>query len=192
MIFYTSDWHLGHLKLAQFRGFDTVEEHDELVIANHNEVVRNDDDIVFVLGDITLSSGNLPKVDRMNGRKILIAGNHDAVHPMHRDAWKHQDKWRQHFVAIQPWGRRIAAKIEFLMSHHPYVGDHTEEDRSVEFRLKNMGLPIVHGHVHKDERVTHAWDRPHLAAQIHVGLDAWDLRPVPENILIDLLREASF
>lgn len=193
MIYYTSDWHLGHLKLAQFRGFETVEEHDEMIIANHNEVVRNDDDIVYVAGDITLSSGNLPKVARMRGRRVLVAGNHDAVHPMHRDAWKHMAKWSEYFEGILPYARRIAAGQEFLISHLPYSGDHTDEERGMQYRLRNLGMPIVHGHVHSTQVVT--WDRTLIEGQIvdvpqiHIGLDAWLLRPVPEHILVGVIKD---
>ena len=60
-----------------------IKMHDELLINNWNKVVKSEDQ-VFILGDFTLSRSkesikNL--VDRLNGNKVLIMGNHDTRKP---------------------------------------------------------------------------------------------------------------
>lgn len=81
--FFTSDRHFFHRKiLTTFcpttRHGDTVEEMHELMIEAHNRVV-GPDDVVYDLGDITFGSPVATRriMDRMNGRHILILGNHD-------------------------------------------------------------------------------------------------------------------
>lgn len=80
---FTSDWHLGHrnvVTLGEGRPFASIEEHDEALIARHNALV-SPDDLVWVLGDVAMGdiTASLAKCARMNGRKILICGNHDRT-----------------------------------------------------------------------------------------------------------------
>lgn len=80
-----ADTHFGHRNIIDYenRPFRSVQEMDEILIRLWNEVVDYDD-LVYVLGDFTLSRrkeviSNL--VNRLNGRKILIMGNHDTRKP---------------------------------------------------------------------------------------------------------------
>ena len=85
-IFLASDHHLGHTNILTFRKsdgsflreFSSIEEHDEHIINMHNSVVANGDKTYF-LGDIGFSAKILPLLSRMNGKKILIKGNHDNL-----------------------------------------------------------------------------------------------------------------
>lgn len=82
--FFCSDHHLGHSNIITFldcagkniRKFDSIEEHDETIIEKHNAVVRPQDRVYF-LGDVAIARRNIKLVERMNGKKILIKGNHD-------------------------------------------------------------------------------------------------------------------
>ena len=51
--FFTSDLHLGHVHVAELRGFESVAEHDQALINYWNAVVSSGDD-VWVLGDFAL------------------------------------------------------------------------------------------------------------------------------------------
>ena len=80
-IFVTSDLHLNDPNALALRPqFKTLEEHDQFVIDQYNSVVGKDD-LVYILGDV----GNVPrdklisKCKQLNGRKILIRGNHDKM-----------------------------------------------------------------------------------------------------------------
>ncbi len=77
----TSDWHLGENRFdLMFRPFKTTDEHDNTIINNHNSLV-SPDDIVYVVGDAVYqkSPNSLPLINKMNGKKILIRGNHDGA-----------------------------------------------------------------------------------------------------------------
>lgn len=83
-IFLCSDHHFSQASILTFlnddgsrvRDFDSVEEMDETMVENHNRVVSAKDKVYF-LGDVAFNKKNLSIVDRLNGEKILIKGNHD-------------------------------------------------------------------------------------------------------------------
>jgi len=69
--------HLGHKWMAQHRGFQDEFYHDEYLIEQWNKTV-NKKDLVYILGDITMETSKYYyQLDRLNGRKIVVLGNHD-------------------------------------------------------------------------------------------------------------------
>ena len=77
-VYAFSDPHLGHKGMAEYRGFSSVEEHDDHLIAQWNSVVKSKRDLVYILGDITLENSRYYHLlDRLMGRKIVVLGNHD-------------------------------------------------------------------------------------------------------------------
>lgn len=199
-IFYTSDTHFCHKMVAGLRGFGSAGEHDEAVIANWNATVAPGD-TVWHLGDVGLGKAAviLPCVDRLNGTIHLITGNHDAPWPAHRDSFRHQRLWLGWFATVQAFARRKIGTTHVLLSHFPYDGDHTAGDRASQYRLRDEGMWLLHGHTHGKERLgqpsyIHAAtgpDEPPLVTvrgrAVHVGLDAWDLRPVAGEVIGKLI-----
>lgn len=198
-ILYTSDPHLGHPLISTLRGFvrygqpDTM-GHDLWYAETWRQHVTKRD-TVFVLGDLTVGgvereSRALNLMRSLPGRKIFIAGNHDRVHPSHRDSVKLsiQSEWLRTFDAVQPFGlRRVnidGERRHLVLSHFPYFGDHTREDRFDEWRLKDSGRWLLHGHTHD------AAQRVHDGRQMHVGIDAWG-RPVGEEEVIESILAAE-
>lgn len=79
-IWFTSDTHFGHKNIIEFehnaRPFATIQEMHEAMIERWNNVVKPKD-LVYHLGDVVFGKGYLPIMDRLNGRKRLVMGNHD-------------------------------------------------------------------------------------------------------------------
>lgn len=95
-IWFTADTHFSHANIIRYcnRNFclsideqedmektlssDTIEQHDEHLIEQWNKVV-NKGDRVYHLGDFTWGPirSISPLVERLNGDKFLILGNHD-------------------------------------------------------------------------------------------------------------------
>lgn len=213
-VFYTADPHVGgHRLVARIRGFideNNTEEykeeivfsadtkaHDEQVADNWESQVR-EQDLVFVLGDISINGGAdaLEWMRRRPGKKILISGNHDPVHTgFFRNAYKKVEAWREVFVDIQPYYRISLLGQQVLLSHLPYSGTGAEgkrddgrevPERGPQWRLPDLGAPLLHGHTHGPERA-HLSDRG--TPELHVGLDAWGLNLVPQKTVMDWLLE---
>jgi len=81
MYFFTSDEHFHHFNCLNYsnRPFNSIEEHDEKLIKNHNEIVKKGD-IVVHGGDFTLIKNKKrvgEYIKKLNGDHIFIRGSHD-------------------------------------------------------------------------------------------------------------------
>lgn len=196
-VFYTSDLHFGHRKVAELRGFWTPEEHDYAIVEQWNDQVTKHDTI-YVLGDIALSSHKyaLDILKDLPGHKHLISGNHDIVHPMHTRGHSkaEMDRWFETFDTIQPFLRKKLNNTDVLLSHFPYPeagdGSHREGARYEQYRFPDLGRPLIHGHTHGKETIhdsQYSSDWTTIKNQFHVGWDAWG-RLVDQEEIIEWLN----
>lgn len=183
-VWLCADLHIGHRHVAGLRGFDDPAEHDAALADNWDRLVRPDNQ-VWVLGDISVGGKTnemraLEWIAQRPGVKHLIAGNHDSCHPFRREAHKWQRVYLDAaFASVQQSAVRKIDGSRVLLSHFPFQGskdgDHTPENRFEEWRLPQIGENanrwLLHGHTHSPERIR--------GRQIHVGVDAHDLEPVP-------------
>jgi len=185
-IWHTSDLHLRHRKVAELRGFQSVDEHDALLAERWDRMVRPQDE-VWVHGDVTGRRGDetyaLAWIAARPGIKHLIAGNHDPCHGMHLGAHKVLPVYLEVFASVQQTAVRKIAGQRVLLSHFPYAdehGDHTETLRYPEYRLPDTGRWLLHGHTHSSVA--------RRGRQLHVGVDAHDMRPVPLKWIEEQIR----
>lgn len=180
-VWFTSDLHLGHRFVAGLRGFTDPAEHDELIAEQWRAVIRKGDD-VWVLGDLAASAPGhaLNILATLPGRKHLIAGNHDRCHPMHRDSHNQQRAYLDVFASVQAFARRKIGGEEVLLSHFPYEQDR-DEPRHTQYRLRDEGAWLLHGHLHSDN--------DGAGREIHVGVDAWGMTPVDLDTIICVMDE---
>jgi calcineurin-like phosphoesterase family protein len=186
-MWYTSDTHFMHRMLAlDIRGFSSVEEHDEQLIENWNRQVKPEDTVIH-LGDFSLKKPDdiRPVFQRLNGTTHLVAGNHDYCFGGNRDGYKYVKTYiDMGFASVVSYMRRRLDGINFLLSHFPYAGDHGL-DRYTQYRFRNEGLPIVHGHTHSKDQISFAGVE---VPQIHVGMEAWDLKLVHQEQVLEMLK----
>lgn len=198
-LWFTADPHIGHRRLTEIRGFgDDTAAHDAALAANWDARVRPED-TVWVLGDLTLGPlhNALMWFVARPGRLRLILGNHDAGHPMHRTAHKDQHRYLDVFEYVATSARIRILGGDVLLSHFPYPGtsEGTDEngrpfdDRYLQYRLPNLGMPLIHGHTHRAEKLSWNRNARAMTPQFHVGLDAWDLAPVALHDLEDLITD---
>lgn len=163
-VYFHSDWHFRHDFVARTRGFESAEDHDAALLDSINSTVTKRDHI-WVLGDVFMGSvtQGLEAVARVNGIKHLVLGNHDAAHPLHRRSASHLRRFLDVFDSVHLHEEIRLGDRKVLLSHFPYEGDHSSGDRYTQWRLRDEGAWLIHGHVHD------AWLRN--GRQINVGVD---------------------
>lgn len=108
---------------TSLRPWSTTEEADEAMIERWNAVVKPTDK-VYVLGDIAIGQAGIKAFGRLNGDKVLIAGNHD---------WPFEKKLNSYFRSVRAYWKLD----NFTLSHVPIHPD----------SLRNFDGNI-HGHLH--------------------------------------------
>ena len=125
--------HLGHTNIAIHRGWNNAEEQDEFLIQEWNKVVSKRD-TTYIVGDITMEKSlDYYKLDQLNGRKIVVLGNHD----------RHQD-----IKQLLMYVDGVAGAVDykgFIITHVPI---HPNE---VQFYRGN-----IHAHIHHLNRLEEA------------------------------------
>lgn len=191
-IFYTADLHLGHRLAAEERGFGSTLDHDA-ELARRWDAVVTPTDTVWVLGDISLggkanTSNALSWITARPGVKHCIPGNHDECHAMRSNALRWKAIFENSaFASVQLAATHKIAGSRVTLSHFPFYGDpegdHTPENRFPEWRVPDVGQWLLHGHTHSARAVR--------GRQLHIGVDAHDLAPVPQSWVAEQLHRAS-
>ena len=184
IIYFTADSHIGHPRVAELRGFGSVEEHDAWYAEMWRSKIRSRDQ-VYILGDIAVHHPQkaLDLLVTLPGTKHLVAGNHDPVHPMFVSGY---NRWYRKFAdvfATISQTRTVKVNGEpVTLSHFPFAawgdGEGRPGSRYDEWRVPDTGRPLLHGH-------THGRERAH-GNSLHVGIDAWG-QPVPESWVAEWL-----
>jgi len=122
--------HLGHKNIVLYRGWNDAEEHDAFLIQEWNKVVHKRD-TTYIIGDVTMEKPNdYYKLDLLNGRKIVVLGNHD----------KHQN-----VKELLQYVDGVAGAVDYkgyILTHVPV---HPNE---VQFYRGN-----IHAHIHHENKL---------------------------------------
>ena len=169
--FVTSDWHLGHAKMLSFvnpdgtpvRPFSSIEEMHETLIERFNKVVHAKDRL-YILGDVVIPRSALKLLDRFNGKKVLVMGNHDIYRAT--DYLKYFDDVRGAFY-----------RDGLIFTHIPV---HPEN-------LVGRYFGNVHGHLHWHEVKN---DDGSLDKRFFNScLERNDFSPVPLELIKDFFKD---
>lgn len=182
-IYITADTHFSHKNILRHcnRPWRFIDEHDEALIENWNQTVSSGDTI-YHLGDFAMiSAKDLPiGVDRMkyyrrlrarlNGKIILIKGNHDAMS---------QELYNSFTEVHEGLLERKFDSEKVCMSHYPLLS----------WAACNYLRPSLYGHCHGRLKYQDDFIR------IDVGVDCWDYKPISWNALkieIDKQRQLRY
>lgn len=201
-IFFTSDQHFGHANILKYEAdyrkdhsgvtFRTVKHMDDAIVANWNATVGADD-TVYTLGDFSYKIATIAEyLPRLNGRIILIAGNHDPFFELcstGREVEAREqainagfaDMHMQHVIEIDGIG---AVKL----SHFPYLpqkpGDE-QRPRYMELRPEPTGEALLlHGHIHSEWKTR---TYPKCPPMLNVGVDMRGMKPISTADLHDCI-----
>ena len=131
-----SDTHFGHAGVCRFTHLDTgikirpwtdPNEMDEDMVRMWNELVAPNDR-VYHLGDVVINRRCLPTLNRLNGKKVLIRGNHDIFK---------LEEYARYFEDIR--GCKVLSKEGIIMTHIP-----------VHISQLERWKVNVHGHLHSN------------------------------------------
>lgn len=192
-VWFTSDTHYSHTNIIKYcnRPFRDVNHMNIELALRWNERVKSGD-TVYHLGDYGLGDimNSLEYSKLLTGEKVLVLGNHDR--PFMKRVKSSFGEWmslyEQYFDRVVSW-KGMSVDLygyEFNLSHFPYTGDSHDDDRYEEFRIRDAGVPLIHGHTHfagspVSYSVEGTW-------QYHVGVDAHNYAPVPAMQVIDAYR----
>lgn len=210
--FCASDHHLFHPPINALcqRPFESNEHAAEEMVRRHNKVVRPED-TCFFLGDFWFGprdDGRMREwVQRFNGTLVLVLGNHDRASVTATNGWMHQRTYLDAgFAAVVDASTLTLPQVKnrtprvpgarattpdsapnparkVVLSHFPYEADHTDEPRFRQFRLRDEGRWLLHGHVHGEYTVRQRG--------VNVGVDVWDFTPVNVHDLARLIADVE-
>ena len=133
----TSDLHLSHTNIQKFcpttRGhYADVAAMNEQMILEWNSKVASDD-VIYILGDVAFCSAEKAAdiVNRLNGVKHLIVGNHDEKNIKNQ-------KFHSCFASVQSYLRLVYNKQLIIMCHFPFL----------EWDQIHRGSVHFYGHLH--------------------------------------------
>ena len=142
MIYLTSDLHFNHNRefIYKPRGFSSIEEMNNTIVANFNEIVTPDDD-VYILGDLILGGADkldegLNLISKLNGKLHLVRGNHCT-----------DKRWAAYSTLPNVVEQQNAIYLKykgfhFYMSHYPTFTANLEKES-----LKQCTINL-YGHTH--------------------------------------------
>lgn len=188
-VFVVSDTHFGHANIIKYCGrpFPDAGEMDRHLVAKWNFTVPRDA-TVWHLGDVTIRPEKLAALlNQLNGRKILVAGNHDQPHPISvhnkgrlpEELAGYARAYRAAgFEAVHLCGAFTLPNFgRVLVCHYPYSG----RPDWLRVRLPDDGVtPLLHGHVHDKWRFK--------GRMLNVGVEVQDYRPMSLREIRDAFR----
>ena len=178
MIFFTSDTHFLHRRILDYcpnRKFLTVEDHDAHLIRMWNQIV-SPKDTVFHLGDFAFGrvEDSFAILDTLQGKKVLITGNHDVRHLKH-------EEFRNRFAAIKFGYHEVEVNFRghtalIVLCHYPLES----------FNKMRYGSFHFHGHCHSPPGI---YKVRRMSNRKDIGVDSredhvpWEKDEVLETIL---------
>lgn len=163
-VFIISDTHFGHSGMCKFmlpdgskvRPFVDANQMDEAMVEKWNALVKPIDK-VYHLGDVAIPKKSLSILGRLNGKKILIRGNHDIFH---------LEDYAKHFKDV----RAFHVLNGCLLTHAPIHP----------MSLERFGCNI-HGHIHTNivKRQSEIGGMERDPSYLNVCVEHTDYAPLP-------------
>jgi calcineurin-like phosphoesterase family protein len=162
MLFFTSDWHIGHRNIIEHcqRPFKDVQEMHRTLIDNYNSVVADKDEVWF-LGDIGFRDADTINsvLSQLTGRKHIVWGNHDKAN---------RKVLAPHFESAQDYKELKYEKRFLVLMHYPLQSWNKSKHGSIH----------LHGHCHGSLP-------SHFVRRQDVGVDIYNFFPVSLNEILN-------
>lgn len=164
-IFFIADTHFGEDAIRRYenRPFEDTAHMDAELVARWNGIVTSED-TVYVLGDFGADGYEAEILSKLNGRKLLVKGNHDV---------KSNAEYRS-FGFDEVYDCPIIIDNFWLLSHDAlYVN-------------ANMPYANLFGHVHNNPIV-----RDYSSQHFCVSVERINYTPISFDAVIKTIKEAK-
>lgn len=175
-VWFSSDTHFGHDRAFVYepRGFTSVQEMNEAIVARWNSVVAPDDE-VYLLGDIMLNDNDvgMEYLKKFNGKITILRGNHDT-----------NSRIKLYSTADNVVDCGLYAQVvniqgyNFYISHYPTMTSNLDNDAPIKRHVINL-----YGHTHQMDNFYQ--DIPFM---YHVGMDSHNCYPVEITQIIEDIK----
>lgn len=158
---FTADLHFDHdnIRIHCNRPFKNLDEMHSTIIKNWNSVVSKKD-IVYILGDFAYSKHS-HWLMRLNGKKILIKGNHDDM----------SLKDYRNFTEVTPLKDIKINGNKITLCHYPMMS----------WNCSHFGAWHLYGHVHGRVK--------HKSLAMDVGIDTHDFYPYSYEEISEMMAK---
>ena len=171
-IWFTSDEHYGHRNIIQFckRPFANTEEMQEVMIENHNKLVKAGD-LVYHLGDMFWRSHTVEQAIAIRQR---LTGNHYYINGNHEELFRHKILRDQFVWCKDTFNLKVAGYPNIWLSHYAH------ED----WNGSHRGAYHLFGHIHGA--------RPNpVGLKMDVGVDLHGFSPVSFDYVTSTLGKKA-
>lgn len=163
--FFIADTHFQDDRLNLYGRdlmFENSKEVDKYIIKKWNENITNDD-LVIVVGDVSMTKEGLNNLSKLNGEKWLVKGNYDISVENGGTA-----KYEISDDILSKYFTKIVDEIELKIGGETvYINHFPTNARPDMFNIV--------GHIHGTWKVQRN--------MVNVGVDAWHFTPVPEDLI---------
>lgn len=168
-IFLISDLHLNHENIIRYckRPFHTKKEMNEVLVNNWNNTVRASD-LIFFLGDLAFGTNSRSIdywLDKLNGKKVFIRGNHDT-----QPFTKALEAPNHYFIRYK--------EQSFMLTHNP-------------LRPQYWNDWVIHGEKHNNNLEKYPFMNK-KEKTINVSVEVINYKPVSLNKIISEIHGRSF
>lgn len=180
-MWFISDSHFFHNNVIKYsnRPFSSVEEMNETLVKNWNDKVSKTD-VIYHLGDVIFAKHDnqfQETLGRLNGKKILIKGNHDD-YKSYSPFWTYWDN-------VYDYKEVKYDGTKFMLMHFPLAV----------WNKGHRGALHLFGHSHSSLNY-----KVKGTTQMDVGVDSgghgdkedWKYRPIHAEEIIEYLKDCKY
>lgn len=182
-IWFTSDPHFNHKNIIKYcnRPFPNVDEMDEILIRRWNSVL-GEDDLIFCLGDFALGKPEscLKILQRLNGHKVLIKGNHEKCVMSNFYNREEFDGGIYELLEIKVNDEEVSNEFQDLILCHYTM---------LTWNKSHRGSWQLFGHVHGG--LSNKGVIQHSPNQMDVGVDCHDYYPISYQQVKEIITKQN-
>ncbi len=170
MIYFTSDQHFGHANIIKHcsRPFTSVAEMDQHILDQWNNCIGVND-TVYILGDLFFRNAVSADeyLNRLNGKKHLIIGNHDKD-------WMKKTDLEKYFKSTSNMLEISDGSHKITLCHYPMMT----------WNSMSKGSYHIYGHIHNKTDAAYFQLLKTMPNALNAGVDINNFKPATFSELV--------